>query len=176
MPTSEPTEAFVWIWLPEANEPVVAGVLRAEGEYTFTYGQSYLGRGEAMPLYLPELPLRPGVIPPMVGDAPGCIRDACPDGWGQRVIENRLVGRGELPSDGLGLLDLPAGVGLGSDRRARLPEVADGIRSPLGGCAVPRRPGQRRRPCRRRPAFAGHPWTKPCCKGPRSAGHARRPC
>jgi serine/threonine-protein kinase HipA len=104
VPTSEPTEAFVWIWLPEANEPVVAGVLRAEGEYTFTYGQSYLGRGEAMPLYLPELPLRPGVIPPMVGDAPGCIRDACPDGWGQRVIENRLVGRGELPSDGLGLL------------------------------------------------------------------------
>lgn len=92
--TSDPAGAFVWAWLPEETEPVVAGRLDRVGDsIQFTYGQSYLSRGNAIPLYLPELPLRRGAIEPVVGDIAGCIADAGPDSWGQRVILNRLVGK-----------------------------------------------------------------------------------
>ena len=38
-------EAYVWIWLPGKNEPVVAGKLEVDGKYiTFNYGKSYLER------------------------------------------------------------------------------------------------------------------------------------
>lgn len=38
-------EAFVWIWLPEETEPVVAGRLEADnGHIRFNYGKSYLDR------------------------------------------------------------------------------------------------------------------------------------
>lgn len=88
------TEAFVWVWLPEAVEPVVAGKLTPEGRrLVFNYGRSYLAREDAIPLYAPELPLRAGVLP-LPGDLimPGCIRDASPDAWGRRVIINRRLG------------------------------------------------------------------------------------
>ena len=89
--TSEPTEAFVWAWLPGASEPVIAGRLETSGEIVyFTYGRSYLDRPGAIPLYLPELPLRQGRIRPPGGLAvAGCIRDSGPDAWGQRVILQR---------------------------------------------------------------------------------------
>lgn len=91
--TSEPQPAFVWVWLPGAEKPVVAGRLDPEGEaLVFTYGRSYLEREDRIPLYLPELPLRRGAIPPLVGEIAGCIADAGPDAWGQRVILNRLSG------------------------------------------------------------------------------------
>lgn len=94
--TSEPGHAFVWVWLPGAAEPVVAGRLDPEGEVlTFTYGRSYLMREDRIPLYLPELPLRRGVIPPLAGEMAGCINDAGPDAWGQRVILNRLTGNAQ---------------------------------------------------------------------------------
>ena len=49
--TSEPKQAFVWVWLPGATDPVVAGRLDAIGEIvTFTYGRSYLDRDGAIPL------------------------------------------------------------------------------------------------------------------------------
>ena len=54
-------EAFVWIWLPEDTEPVVAGKLEADdqGNVQFNYGNSYLGRISANPpaisIYEPEL-------------------------------------------------------------------------------------------------------------------------
>lgn len=78
------TEAFVWAWLPGASEPVAAGRLETSGEIVyFTYGRSYLDRFGAIPLYLPELPLRQGRIRPPAGlTAAGCIRDAGPDAWG----------------------------------------------------------------------------------------------
>ena len=92
--SSEPQDAYVWVWLPGAREPVIAGRLDVDGPIiTFTYGQSYLARPEAIPLYLPELPLQRGPITPRVGDIPGCIADAGPDAWGQRVILNRRIGR-----------------------------------------------------------------------------------
>lgn len=89
--TSELTELYVWVWLPGATDPVVAGVLRPNGSVvTFTYGQSYLTRAEQFALYLPELPLRSGEISPEVDEIAGCIRDAGPDSWGRRVIRHRL--------------------------------------------------------------------------------------
>ena len=89
-----PREAFVWIWLPGETTPVVAGRIQAERlRFIFTYGRSYLARHEAIPIHLPELPLRPGAIEP---DPPlaiaNALRDGSPDAWGRRVIVNRLTG------------------------------------------------------------------------------------
>ena len=94
--TSKPRyeEAYVWVWLPGATEPVVAGRLARDGEsLIFNYGRSYLEREGAIPLYLPELPLRRGAILPEPGlTMAGCLRDGAPDAWGRRVILNRTFG------------------------------------------------------------------------------------
>lgn len=86
-----PGEAYVWVWLPGATEPVVAGRLQRERDrLVFNYGRSYLRRPDAIPIYLPELPLRRGAIPPEPGlRMAGCLRDAAPDAWGRRVILHR---------------------------------------------------------------------------------------
>ena len=103
--TSEPQRVFVWVWRPGATEPVVAGRLDAVGQtVVFTYGRSYLGRGDAFPLYLPELPLTRGPISPRVGEIAGCIADAGPDAWGQRVILNRRAGGDAVDTADLTLL------------------------------------------------------------------------
>jgi serine/threonine-protein kinase HipA len=103
--TSEPTEAFVWVWLPGAEDPVVAGRLDLVGDLVaFTYGRSYLARDDRIALYLPELPLRRGRVMPSVGTIAGCIDDAGPDAWGQRVILNHRVGRGADDTGGLSQL------------------------------------------------------------------------
>ena len=87
-----PTEAFVWVWLPGAAEPVVAGRLTDRGSVvTFAYGRSYLERSDAIALYLPELPLQRGEIIPISGEVAGCIADAGPDAWGRRVIEHQRI-------------------------------------------------------------------------------------
>lgn len=87
-------EAYVWVWLPGATEPVVAGRVSVDAEViVFNYGKSYLERPDAIPLYLPELPLKRGEIHPPAGmTMPGSIRDASPDAWGRRVILNRTFG------------------------------------------------------------------------------------
>ncbi len=92
--TSNPAApVFVWVWLPGSVEPVVAGRLDRAGDVsTFTYGRSYLSRPSAIPLYLPELPLRRGPTRPLVGRVAGCIDDAAPDSWGMRVILHRRSG------------------------------------------------------------------------------------
>lgn len=90
-----PAEAYVWIWLPDATEPVVAGRLeRAQnGQLRFNYGQSYLARPNAIAIYDPELPLQTGMIETNARmQLPSCIRDASPDAWGRRVIINRTTG------------------------------------------------------------------------------------
>ena len=106
--TSEPTEAYVWAWLPGSVDPVVAGRLEKAGEvFYFTYGRSYLNRADAIPLYTPELPLRQGRIRPLAGlTVAGCISDAGPDAWGQRVILAEHAGHLLADSDAsdLGLL------------------------------------------------------------------------
>ena len=87
-------EAYVWVWLPGVTEPVVAGRLVRDGEnLIFNYGSSYLALEGAIPLYLPELPLRAGAIAPEPGlNMAGCLRDGAPDAWGRRVILNRAFG------------------------------------------------------------------------------------
>ena len=111
-----PLGPFVWVWLPGATEPVVAGRLIDRGPVvTFVYGRSYLQRPDAVALYLPELPLRPGEVWPLSGDIAGCVADSAPDAWGQRVIEHRRPRSGadlsilgyllESSSDRIGALD-----------------------------------------------------------------------
>lgn len=97
---------------------MVAGQLRQDGErLTFNYGRSYLNRAEAIPLYLPELPLRRGVIAPPRGlGVAGCIRDAGPDAWGQRVILARYMGRSGPGADTTDLPLLNYLLESGSDR------------------------------------------------------------
>ena len=92
-------EAFVWIWLPNETEPVVAGKLEVVDDHMlFNYGKSYLERAgdekPAIAIYEPELPLMSGELP-LLNDLsmPGCIRDAAPDAWGRRVIINKKLGR-----------------------------------------------------------------------------------
>lgn len=88
---AEPQEAYVWVWLPGASEPVVAGLLEAapSGALDFNYASSYLERPEAIPLYEPELPLERGRFTPRDGVVASCLRDASPDTWGRRVIVDR---------------------------------------------------------------------------------------
>ena len=59
-------QAYVWVWLPGASEPVVAGLIKQEGErHVFNYGRSYLEHKDAVALYLPELPLKQGQLAPI---------------------------------------------------------------------------------------------------------------
>jgi len=100
---SDPTEAYVWVWLPQASSPVVAGRLEAVGDIiNFNYGRSYLERDDAIPLYLPELPLRRGVLsPPPGARVAGCIADGAPDAWGRRVILRRRNASEDATDSGL---------------------------------------------------------------------------
>src|ERR1700761_8626108 len=88
-------EAYVWIWLPDQSEPVVAGRLSWDADtLRFNYGQSYLRRDDAIAIYLPELPLEAGLLPLNPGlTMPSAIRDASPDAWGRRVIINRTLAK-----------------------------------------------------------------------------------
>jgi serine/threonine-protein kinase HipA len=90
--TSEPTTAFVWIWLPGAEDPVVCGRIDADRTpVTFTYGRQYLDRSDAVPIYEPELPLRIGPQTTASGiGLPLCIDDAMPDSWGRHLVNHRL--------------------------------------------------------------------------------------
>jgi serine/threonine-protein kinase HipA len=105
MISSHDKEAYVWIWLPDEAEPVVAGRLEADnGNILFNYGKSYLERTRdkkpAIAIYEPELPLKAGVLPLHEGlSMPGCIRDAAPDAWGRRVIINKKLGRKGASTD-----------------------------------------------------------------------------
>ncbi|MCI2239625.1 type II toxin-antitoxin system HipA family toxin [Paenibacillus sp. TRM 82003] len=99
-----PARVFVWVWLPGATNPVVAGVLQDTGEQArgqavlaFRYAASYRARGNAVSLFDRELPLDGEVHDPR--DTPhrapsalaGCLRDAAPDAWGRRVVNLRLA-------------------------------------------------------------------------------------
>jgi len=111
-------ETYVWIWLPGATKPIVAGLLSRDGDrFIFNYGRSYLERNSSIPIYQPELPLMRGVIPPEGGlKLASSLRDAAPDAWGRRVILNRLMGtRGKDMDSGV-LNELTYLLESGSDR------------------------------------------------------------
>lgn len=118
MTSSAPNELFVWIWLPGATEPVVAGRLAADGpSLVFNYGRSYLARKNAMAIHNAELPLENGELRPLPGlTMAGCLRDASPDAWGRRVILNRLFGHKGKQADTAKLDELSYLLESGSDR------------------------------------------------------------
>lgn len=111
-------QAYVWIWLPGSEQPVVAGRLDEDGgEVTFVYGQSYLDRDDRIPIYTPELPLAERRLRPLPElSVPGCILDAGPDAWGQRVIMNRLLGSAGKEADPIDLGVVTFLLESGSDR------------------------------------------------------------
>jgi serine/threonine-protein kinase HipA len=113
-----PSEAFVWVWLPGKVTPAVAGRIAREGDiHTFNYGRSYLERPDAIPLYLPELPLGRGAIRPLGQlTMANCLRDGAPDAWGRRVIINRLTGRRGADAEAADLDELTFMLESGSDR------------------------------------------------------------
>lgn len=109
--TSEPPRrAYVWVWLPRRTDPVLAGAVEATPAarrgrgatlYRFAYSTAYLERSDKVSLFAPELPLVAGwQAPPDDVSMAGCLRDASPDSWGQRVIIERLLGvRGAQAQD-----------------------------------------------------------------------------
>ncbi|MBZ9647610.1 HipA domain-containing protein [Sphingobium sp. 3R8] len=111
-------EAYVWIWLPGAKDPLVAGRLSRDGKkILFNYGRSYLQHRDRIAIYHPELPLEPGILPLVPGlSMPSAIRDASPDAWGRRVIINRTLGKKADKIDGAELDELTYLLESGSDR------------------------------------------------------------
>ena len=137
-------EAFVWIWLPDETEPIVAGKIEVDNHnILFNYGKSYLERiadtKPAISIYEPELPLQAGVLPLLEGlSMPGCLRDAAPDAWGRRVIINKMLGVKGAAADTAELSELTYLLEPGSDRVGALdfqrspseyvPRLADNVR------------------------------------------------
>lgn len=115
---NSPDLAYVWIWLPGATQPIVAGVLTRDGNrFIFNYGRSYLEREDAIPVYEPELPLVRGAIFPAPGlQQASALRDAAPDAWGRRVILNRLMGAQGRDADPDRLDEMTYLLESGSDR------------------------------------------------------------
>lgn len=118
MTSSAPTELFVWIWLPDATEPVVAGRLAVDGpSLVFNYGRSYLARKNAISIHKTELPLERGELRPLDGlTMPGCLRDCSPDAWGRRVILNHLFGKKGAQADTAKIDEMTYFLESGSDR------------------------------------------------------------
>ena len=134
------TQAYVWTWLPGRTEPVVAGLLAAQGQQLhFNYGRSYLAREDAIALYTPELPLQSGALPLLAGlDMPNCIRDAAPDAWGRRIVINRKFGAKGRQLDTAELDELTFLLESGSDRIGALDfqNAADRYEAREGGDAT----------------------------------------
>jgi serine/threonine-protein kinase HipA len=108
--SSKPWEQFVFIHLDGQADAVPAGhlTLLEEGVRpvgsTFTYGTLYQQRSDAIPVDPASAPLsearqQPGRQFEPAAKLPmfGAIRDAAPDYWGRRVIENKL----QAPPNGL---------------------------------------------------------------------------
>lgn len=102
------SERIVFVHLPGENEAVPAGRLTMVEQglqvqaSRFAYGRRYLHRAKAIPVDPIALVLADGggdaeLVPPDGLAMFGALRDATPDAWGRRVIENRL----RAPPNGL---------------------------------------------------------------------------
>ena len=113
-----PDQAFVWVWLSGSTDPVIAGLIKKDADrYLFNYGRTYLEHPDAVPLYLPELPLKTGQIEPIEPlKFASALRDGAPDAWGRRVIINRLMGVQGASADGVDLGEISFMLESGSDR------------------------------------------------------------
>jgi serine/threonine-protein kinase HipA len=132
---------YVFAQLPGSADAVPAGALTLveEGRETlasrFAYGRNYLVRPSRIPVDPKSLPLdsnaRRTAIAPMNGlTLFGALRDATPDLWGRRVIENKL----NAPPD-----SLPESVYLdhAGDNRTGALDVRAGFDSPAMPGALP---------------------------------------
>ena len=101
-------ERIVFMHLPGETEAVPAGRLTMIEQglqvqaSRFAYGRRYLQRANAVPVDPVALALADGggdaeLVPPDGLALFGALRDATPDAWGRRVIENRL----RAPPNGL---------------------------------------------------------------------------
>jgi serine/threonine-protein kinase HipA len=138
------TTRYVFIHLPGTAEAIPAGKLDmsvdARGDFasaTFAYGKRYLQRPNAMevdPVSLPIDGAGSRERTPLNGlPMFGAIRDAMPDAWGRRVIENRLRRAGPLPewlyldhagSDRAGALDVRPSLD-SAPSASSLPDIVD---------------------------------------------------
>jgi serine/threonine-protein kinase HipA len=118
MTAEQLTHAFVWTWPPGSTDPVVAGRIDDAGDLvSFTYEVSYLAREDAVPLYLPELPLHQGPTAPLgLRRCAGVVEDAGPDAWGQRVVMRQRFGPDSDSVDPAALGRLSYLLETGSDR------------------------------------------------------------
>ena len=102
------SERIVFIHLPGETDAVPAGRLTMVEQglqvqaSRFAYGRRYLHRANAVPVDPIALSLAGGrgsaeLVPPDGLALFGALRDATPDAWGRRVIENRL----KAPPNGL---------------------------------------------------------------------------
>ncbi len=111
----QPSTGFVWIWLPDAADPVVAGRVDQQGDtLVFRYGRSYLENERSISIYEPELPLDDLEHVPRNGTVHGCLADAGPDSWGQRAILHSRFG--DSTHDTSDLRELTYLMSAGSDR------------------------------------------------------------
>jgi serine/threonine-protein kinase HipA len=97
MNTTSERQAYVYVQLPGALDPVPAALLKveklADGTFVgrFRYGDRYLRRADAIELDPFRLPLGDTVYEfTKLKGIPGAVRDAAPDAWGRRVIEHKL--------------------------------------------------------------------------------------
>jgi len=82
-------QLYVWVWLPNSREPVVAGQITKQNKlYRFAYGQRYRDLATAIPFSPFELPLQKGSFTPQGQNLiHSCFRDSAPDYWGRYVID-----------------------------------------------------------------------------------------
>lgn len=87
MMTFNTPEAYVWVWLPNAEKPIVAGLLEKNAEgHDFFYGKSYLNSSDAIAFSKFEMPLIQGQRFTSKDTLFHVFSDALPDAWGQRVL------------------------------------------------------------------------------------------
>lgn len=117
-------EAYVYITLPGATEPVTAGRFEVTADRNgvargrFTYGRSYRERPEAVDIDPVELRLASANFETVrLEGVFGALRDAGPDSWGRRVIDKHSGGKPDelgyllhSPDDRAGALGFGLGV------------------------------------------------------------------
>jgi serine/threonine-protein kinase HipA len=119
-------EAFLWLYLPRATEPVVCGVVAFNGyEHVFRYARSYLERNNAIPLAPPDRPLGKLTDDEYVLDAElnSAIRDASPDAWGRNVLLREFANAPGRKQGELGEIDFL--LRAGPDRIGALDATSD---------------------------------------------------
>lgn len=115
MTSDDNKELYVWVYLPDAVTPVIAGRLRVENVTvgrvgTFLYGKSYISHPKAFSLDPVKLPLNSSRHKfTALNGFPSVLLDSCPDNWGIRVI-HQLNGPQSIP-DGYLLMNDPGRVG-----------------------------------------------------------------